>query len=234
MANKKKAPNVKDNKTPASVNKPPVNVSKIIPPLPLVSVVVPMYNSARYIKSCLVSVLNQTLKNLEVICVDDASTDDTVKIVSELAAKDRRIKLCKHGRNSGGPSEPRNTGIRLSRGKYIAFLDSDDMYMKSALEELVSVAEKWRADVVHTEKVYVPENNAVDVKNGIKLIPFSRESGGFCEKHDDHNAEAGDRNRGYRGGKPDGKIRRDPAGTESILRADDRKQRIRLLCPCPG
>lgn len=182
MANKKKAPNVKDDKTPVSVNKPSVNVPQIISPLPLVSVVVPMYNSARYIKSCLVSVLNQTLKNLEVICVDDASTDDTVKIVSELAVKDRRIKLCKHNRNSGGPSEPRNTGIRLSRGKYIAFLDSDDMYTKSALEELVSVAEKWRADVVHTEKVYVPENNAVDVKNGIKLIPFSRESGGFCEK----------------------------------------------------
>ncbi len=150
--------------------------------LPTVSIILPMYNSQRYIKSCLMSVINQTFRDFELICVDDCSTDDTVKIVSELAKNDKRVKIVKHAKNSGGASEPRNTGIRMSRGKYIAFLDSDDMYTKTALEELVGVAEKWRADVVHTEKVYFPENQTIDVTPETKFTTFSKEKGGFCKE----------------------------------------------------
>lgn len=163
---------------PAVKAAPAVN----IPRLPGVSVIIPMYNSQRYIQSCLMSVLNQTFRELEVICVDDCSTDDTVKIVTELAKKDPRVRLVRHAKNSGAASEPRNTGIRMSRGKYIAFLDSDDMYTPTAMAELIAVGEKWQADVVHTEQVYFPENQVIDVTPQTKFTTFSKERGGFCKE----------------------------------------------------
>ena len=151
-------------------------------PLPAVSVIIPMYNAERYIKSCIESVQKQTLQNLEIICIDDCSTDKTFEIVLEIARRDGRIKLAKLNQNSGGASEPRNYGIRLSRGKYIAFLDSDDMYTPTAMEELVSIAEKFSADVVHTEQVYFPENDVIDVTPETKFTTFSKERGGFCSE----------------------------------------------------
>ena len=156
----------------------PVN----IPRLPGVSVILPMYNAQRYIQSCVLSVLNQTFRDFELICVDDCSTDETLKLVIELAQKDGRVKVVRLPKNSGAASEPRNTGIRLSRGKYIAFLDSDDMYTPTALEELVTAAEKWKADVVHTEQVYFPENQVIDVTPETKFTTFSKEKGGFCKE----------------------------------------------------
>lgn len=153
-----------------------------VPSLPAVSVILPMYNSSRYIRSCVQSVLNQTFGQFELICVDDCSTDDTVKIVAEMAQKDNRIKIVRLAKNSGGASEPRNTGLRVSRGKYISFLDSDDMYTRTALAELVSVAEKFQADVVHTEQVYFPENETIDVTPETKFTTFSKELGGFCKE----------------------------------------------------
>lgn len=157
---------------------PPPN----IPRLPAVSVIIPMYNSARYIGSCIQSVLGQTFGELEVICVDDCSTDDTVRIVSEMAQRDVRIRLVRHAQNSGAASEPRNTGLRMSRGKYIGFLDSDDMYTPTALAELVSIAEQWRADVVHTEQVLFPENQTIDVTPQTRFTTFSKETGGFAKE----------------------------------------------------
>ena len=153
-----------------------------IPLIPGVSVIIPMYNSARYIRSCVESVLNQTFKEFEIICVDDCSTDETVKIVLEMAQQDRRIRLVRHAKNSGAASEPRNTGMRMSRGKYIAFLDSDDMYTPTALAELITIGEKWQADVVHTEQVYFPENQIIDVTPQTKFTTFSKEKGGFCKE----------------------------------------------------
>lgn len=151
-------------------------------PMPSVSIIIPMYNAERYIKSCLTSAINQSLTDIEIICVDDCSTDKTFDIVMEFARKDARIRLSKLPKNSGSASEPRNTGMRLSRGKYIAFLDSDDMYTSTAMEELFNLAEKWKADVVHTEQVYKPENNVIDVDSDTKLNTFSKELGGFCSE----------------------------------------------------
>ena len=159
-------------------NVAPVN----IPRIPGVSVIIPMYNAQRYIKSCVMSVLNQTFKEFEVICVDDCSTDDTLKIVADLARQDSRVKFVRLPKNSGAAGEPRNAGIRLSRGKYIGFLDSDDMYTPTALEELVTNAEKYQADVVHTEQVYFPENQVIDVTPETKFTTFSKETGGFSKE----------------------------------------------------
>ena len=153
-----------------------------IPRLPGVTVILPMYNAQRYIQSCVRSVLNQTFRDFELICVDDCSTDETLRLVVELAQKDSRIKVVRLAKNSGGASEPRNTGIRMSRGKYIGFLDADDMYTPTALEEMVIAAEKFQADVVHTEQVYFPENQTIDVTPETKFTTFSKEKGGFCKE----------------------------------------------------
>ena len=150
--------------------------------MPLVSVIIPMYNSQRYIKSCVMSALNQTLKNIEVICVDDCSSDNTVSIVSEIAKEDNRVRLFRLPQNSGGASEPRNTGMRMSRGKYIAFLDSDDLYTPTAMQELSEIGEKWQADVIHTEQVYFPENQQIDIDENTKFSTFSKERTEFCKE----------------------------------------------------
>ena len=177
MANHKNKP---QRKNPPPVAKRPQNVA-VAPGLhqPFVSVIIPMYNAQRYIKSCVQSVLNQTFRDFEVICVDDCSTDDTAKIVAELIQQDNRVRYVRLPKNSGGASEPRNTGMRMSRGKYIGFLDSDDMYTPTALAELVPIAEQWKADVVHTEQVLFPENQVIDVTPQTKFTTFSKETGGF-------------------------------------------------------
>jgi len=180
MANVKNKSHKKNTPKMPVATQPAVPVN--IPRLPGVSVILPMYNAQRYIETCVRSVLNQTFGDFELICVDDCSSDETLKIVIALAQQDRRIKIVRHQKNSGAARAPRNTGIRMSRGKYIAFLDSDDMYTPTALAELVAAAEKFQADVVHTEQVLFPENQTIDVTPETKFTTFSKEKGGFCKE----------------------------------------------------
>ncbi len=99
---------------------------------PLISVITPAYNSARYIEDAISSVQEQTFKNWEMVIVDDASTDSTVDRVHFLRKQDPRIKLLCNTRNKG-PGPTRNLSIRSSKGRYIAFLDSDDKWLPDKL-----------------------------------------------------------------------------------------------------
>jgi len=101
--------------------------------LPLVSVIVPCFNSGKYIGSTLNSVLNQSYDNFEIIAVDDDSSDDTYKILQAAALNDPRIKPFSIS-HSGRPSVPRNYGINKASGSLIAFLDSDDIWTKHKLK----------------------------------------------------------------------------------------------------
>ena len=148
--------------------------------IPLVSVILPMYNAGRYIKSCVESVLCQTMPDFELICIDDCSTDDTLKIVKDFAGRDARIKIARTKKNSGAAYEPRNIGLKTSRGKYIAFIDSDDLYTKTALEELLKVAEDFQADVVDTEKIYRPEDEQINFDDVTGLPIYTRQTAEFC------------------------------------------------------
>ena len=125
---------------------------------PLVSVIIPMYNSAQFIPQTLESLLYQTMTNFEVIVIDDCSTDNSVEIVEKFAPRFASVGIALRGiklsKNTGTPGIPRNVGIKVARGKYIAFLDSDDFYTKTALEELTTLAEKYQADVVYTNDTY--------------------------------------------------------------------------------
>ena len=86
-----------------------------------VSVVIPIYNMEKYIRQCLDSILSQTLKEIELVCIDDGSKDSSAKIVNEYARNDSRVKLIVQ--ENQGVGKTRNKGINLSQGKYIAFMD---------------------------------------------------------------------------------------------------------------
>lgn len=100
----------------------------------LISVIVPIYNKKQYLERCINSIINQTYKNLEIILVDDGSTDGSEKIVDNYAKKDKRVIVI-HQRN-GGQSRARNAGIEKSRGQFISFVDSDDEISPNFYEKL--------------------------------------------------------------------------------------------------
>lgn len=105
---------------------------------PKISVIIPAYNSEKFIKKAITSVLNQSHKNIEVIVVDDGSTDRTGKIVKEFKNKDNRV-IYVYQKNSGGPSSPKNTGFQNSKGDFIAYLDHDDEWLPSKLEKQLAL-----------------------------------------------------------------------------------------------
>lgn len=112
-----------------------------------VSVIIPVYNTEKYLEKCLDSVCNQTLSDIEIICIDDCSTDNSLNILKEYAHRDRRIKLIKFEENKG-PAVARNLGITEASGEYIAFLDSDDYPEKSDFyERLYNSAIENDADI---------------------------------------------------------------------------------------
>ncbi|MCP4650707.1 MAG: glycosyltransferase [PVC group bacterium] len=109
---------------------------------PLVSIITPSYNSARFLSEAVASVLNQTYRNWEMLIVDDGSTDDTLLLARRYEEKDKRIKVFALDPSSGGPAIPRNYGMRQAKGSYIAFLDSDDMWFAEKLQKQVDLMEK--------------------------------------------------------------------------------------------
>jgi len=115
---------------------------------PDVSVVVISYNDAGRLPSAIRSVQRQTLRNLEIIVVDDASTDDTAAVVARIAEADPRVRYERLTANSGGCSAPRNRGIELATAPWLMFCDSDDEYERHACKNLLLAAERWEADVV--------------------------------------------------------------------------------------
>lgn len=111
-----------------------------------ISVIIPVYNTSSYLKKCLDSVINQTKKNIEIICIDDGSTDESFKNLKKYSNSDKRIILLKQ-QNLGGGSA-RNLGMKKACGKYLYFLDSDDWIELNLLEECYNVAEKTKSEIV--------------------------------------------------------------------------------------
>jgi succinoglycan biosynthesis protein ExoO len=114
---------------------------------PRVSVVMPTYNCAAYVVGAIQSALGQTLQPIEVIVIDDGSTDGTISMIGGLATGDPRVRLEKLARNCG-PAAARNRGFALARAPWIAVLDSDDSYVPDRLERLLKIGEEEGADIV--------------------------------------------------------------------------------------
>lgn len=115
--------------------------------MPLISIIIPAYNIENYIAKCLDSLLNQTYKNIEIIVIDDGSSDNTGKIVDNYAYKYEYIKVI-HKKNAG-VSAARNTGIEVANGDYIGFVDGDDTVDEEMFEVLIENAIKYDADISH-------------------------------------------------------------------------------------
>jgi glycosyltransferase involved in cell wall biosynthesis len=137
---------------------------------PLVSVIVPIYNVENYLNECANSIINQTYKNLEIILVNDKSSDKSGEIARNCVEKDSRIKLINKPKNEG-LNYARKTGFENSCGEYVMFVDSDDMIARDAVEIMLQAAEKYFADMVLGG--YLAFNNSrSDLKN---TNPYWRE-----------------------------------------------------------
>lgn len=112
----------------------------------LVSIIIPIYNSESYLKDSMESLINQKYKNLEIICVDDGSTDNSLRILENYKKNDDRIKILKQRNQFAGVA--RNNGLNNANGKYIMFLDSDDIFEKNMIYNLVNKAEKYNTDII--------------------------------------------------------------------------------------
>lgn len=108
------------------------------------SVIIPCHNSQEYIAVAIESVRSQTYQNWELLVVDDCSVDDTAMIVDTFVKKDKRIKYFKTNEPSGSPAVPRNMGVQQAKGRYIAFLDSDDAWMPSKLEQQLRMFREYK------------------------------------------------------------------------------------------
>jgi len=114
--------------------------------MPLLSVIIPTYSVEKYIRECLFTVVEQTYTNLEIIIIDDASTDSTPQIIKEYAQKDSRIRAFFHEENKG-PGSTRNEGLRLASGEYVTFVDHDDSQDVTKYEQMMQRALETDADI---------------------------------------------------------------------------------------
>lgn len=127
----------------------------------LVSIVVPVYNSEKTIGKCLDSLINQTYRDIEIVCVNDCSTDASLSILKEYTNKDSRIVIIEHEKNlnAGGG---RNSGIQASKGQYISFVDSDDWLKECAIKTLVDATGKGIYDIVSSPLTdYYPDGSTI-------------------------------------------------------------------------
>lgn len=117
--------------------------------MPKVSVIIPIHNAQKHLKECLESVINQTLNDIEIICIDDGSTDNSLKIIKDFAKKDNRIIILTQQNKGAGVA--RNLGLKKASGEFLAFIDSDDFYDISFLEKMYTKITKTNADVICCE-----------------------------------------------------------------------------------
>jgi glycosyltransferase involved in cell wall biosynthesis len=139
----------------------------------LVSIIVPVYNTEKYLKESLESLANQTLKDIEIICIDDGSTDRSPEILREQAEKDGRFTVIIQPNSGQGAA--RNRGIEISTGEYIGFVDSDDLVSSDYFEILYSSAVHFKADIAATNNsMHLYENGRLEkMRIGYFPIPKS-------------------------------------------------------------
>jgi len=138
----------------------------------LISIIVPVYNVEKYLQKCVDSIINQTYKTLEIILVDDGSKDNSGKICDELEKMDNRIKVI-HKQN-GGLSDARNAGIKIAKGKYIGFVDSDDYIARDMFETLYGLSKKHNADVSIVSYYEVYNGKIISARDSKDLEVFDK------------------------------------------------------------
>lgn len=125
-----------------------------------VSIIIPVFNSEKHLKDCLESIINQTYSNLEIICINDCSTDNSLKILKEYEKKDTRIKIIDKIKNEG-QMKARNEAYLISTGELIANIDSDDFIEKDTIEKSVELIKKYDVDISIFDLYKIDENNNI-------------------------------------------------------------------------
>ncbi len=161
-----------------------------------VSLIIPVYNTEAYLKECLDSALAQEMDDIEIICVNDGSTDSSKSILEEYATLDSRVIVI--AQENQGLSGARNTGMKHANGKYICFLDSDDMLENNALSQLYQIAEKKQLEILcfdascfyeneqlkkneYKDEYYTRKKSYIDAKSGKELFCQLIEADDFCD-----------------------------------------------------
>lgn len=138
-----------------------------------ISIVIPTYNVEKYIQECINSLLKQTFRDFEIICIDDGSTDKTLELLQKYQLQDNRIKIIKQEHAGAAPA--RNTGITLAQGEYIQFLDSDDYFEPTMLEDLYNHAIKFNTDITICSARKVDEQgHIIESQNPLNPINIDR------------------------------------------------------------
>ena len=124
------------------------------------AVIVPIYNVEPYIEQCLTSLVNQTMQDIEIICVDDCGTDNSMRIAEKFAKQDKRITII-HNEQNSGLSESRNNGVRATKAKYVMFCDSDDWFANDMCQKMYNAITEQDADlaICGTEVIYEADHN---------------------------------------------------------------------------
>ena len=123
-----------------------------------VSVIIPVYNTEKYLRECLDSICGQTLKEIQIICVDDGSTDGSLSILEEYSVKDSRVQVLKHKHTGKGAASARNYGLEHATGEYLLVLDSDDYFREDLAEKTYEKAKQTDADIVIYNSKFIDEN----------------------------------------------------------------------------
>ena len=146
--------------------------------MPILSILIPVFNTRRYLAESLDSACGQTLRDIEIICLDDGSTDGSAEILDECAERDGRLKVV-HKPNTGF-GDTMNVGLAQAQGKYVAFLESDDFIGRDAYAELVAAAEKSGAEIVKGNyfEFRVTERNGKRARSASSVVVFGV-MGGF-------------------------------------------------------
>ena len=153
--------------------------------MPKVSIVIPVHNVERYLRKCLDSAAGQTLADIEILCIDDASTDSSPEILAEYAARDPRVRIVTFETNRG-VSCARNEGIRSALGEFVGFLDADDFVDPDFYEKLYELASRTGADITKGDvRTYDPRSGALGYSFPLDLNKWLKKSKayffyGFC------------------------------------------------------
>ena len=159
----------------------------------LVSIIVPIYNSKDTLKACVNSVLRQTFSNLEIILVDDGSKDNSLELCKDFEKQDRRVKVIT--KENSGPADTRNIGLKYAHGKYVSFVDSDDLLLPDFVQVMVREAEKTNCDMVVCGRFFFHSTNRICIDREIlyskqeimltdrveKIFAYSGTTGPMCK-----------------------------------------------------
>lgn len=132
-----------------------------------ISVVVPVYNTSKYLSRCLRSILSQSFEEIEIIIINDGSTDNSLEIIKEYSYLDNRIIII--NKKNGGLSSARNEGIKIARGEYVVNIDSDDWIEQDYFKDMYNIAKEKNADIVVSDFYVDFSNNNIDYKKDLNL-----------------------------------------------------------------